>query len=238
MLNKRLFNKDTELAAYSEVVWRMVNTQEGAATLHIVDNMEEQALLEEMLDRVKPAYRAGTENMHYLLRTAFRYPPLKFGSRFGTRSMPSFFYASEQAQTCLAESAYYRFMLLDDMLEPYGSVIDSRHCLFSIRVRTASCLCLDSDRFESIRKKLRDPNDYALCQSIGEWAIQSKRIEMIRFESARQSNTRNVALAEPAVIVSKSPLVTQSWLCRTTAETVSFSSRDAAFPANFHRSKH
>ena len=235
MLIKRLFNKDTELRAYSDVVWRMVETQEAAATLHIVDNMEEQALLEEMIERVKPAYRVGTENMHYLLKTAFRYPPLKYGSRFGTRSMPSFFYASEQARTSLAESAHYRFVLLDDMLEPYADPIDSRHCLFSVRIRTQKCLDLYSQQFKSVRSKMIDPDDYSFCQSIGAWATHSREVDMIRFESARQADSANVAIAEPTAIASKTPLATQSWLCRTTANSVSYSSRDADFPATFHR---
>ena len=238
MLNHRLFNKDTKLTGYSEIVWRMVETQEAAATLHIVDDMDEQALLEDLLDAVKPAYRAGTEKMHYLLKTAFRYPPLKYGSRFGTRSMPSFFYASEQIRTCLAESAYYRFMLVDDMLEPYSDVIDSRHCLFSVRIRADKCLDLASMQYKSIREKLLASNDYAICQSIGEWAVTSNQIDIIRFESARRLESHNVALANPAAIVSKSPLTTQSWLCRTTSDKVSYSSRDADFPATFHRNMH
>jgi hypothetical protein len=98
MLDAKLFSKSNALVTYGAKVWRMVETQETTATLGIVDSMEEQALLEQLLDQVKPPYREGTQGMHYLLKTAFRYPPLKYGSRFGTRLMPSFFYACEAPQ--------------------------------------------------------------------------------------------------------------------------------------------
>ena len=70
-------------------VFRIVETQEIAATTGLVDDLEEQHLLEQLLDKVKPSYREGTEKLHYLISTPFRYPPLKYGSRFGDITMPS-----------------------------------------------------------------------------------------------------------------------------------------------------
>ena len=45
MLDKELFNSRTRLCSYVAKVWRMVETQETAATLNVVDSMEEQSLL-------------------------------------------------------------------------------------------------------------------------------------------------------------------------------------------------
>lgn len=67
---------------------RVVENQEQIATTALVDDLQEQALLEEMLDDAKPRRRPGTEGLHYLLATPFRYPPLRHGSRFGQRSEP------------------------------------------------------------------------------------------------------------------------------------------------------
>ena len=64
-------------------VYRLVESQEQIATLGYVDTLEEQTLLEEMLETTKPPYPFTTEDFHYLLKTPFRYPPLKWGSRFG-----------------------------------------------------------------------------------------------------------------------------------------------------------
>jgi hypothetical protein len=87
-------------------LYRLVESQEQVATLGYVDTLEEQALLEAMLDEVKPPYRAGTEGLHYLLRTPFRYPPLPWGSRFGRVHEPGIFYGARNTDATLAEAAY------------------------------------------------------------------------------------------------------------------------------------
>ena len=120
-----LFNENTKLQSYRSNAWRVVESQEEVATLSVVDDMDEQTLLEEMLDEVKPKYRPTTQGMHYLFKTAFRYPPLKWGSRFGTTLMPSYFYASESVETALCECAYYRFLFLQDMQAPYEKPVCS-----------------------------------------------------------------------------------------------------------------
>lgn len=234
MLDPELFNSKTRLSSYMGKVWRMVETQEMAATLNIVDSVEEQDLLESLLDEIKPPYRTGTEKMHYLLKTAFRYPPLKHGSRFGDRSMPSFFYASESINTVLAETAYYRFVFLYDMTAQYPRPIDSEHSLFNVSVRTKRCIDLGAKKFNSIRPKLTDKKNYTYCQSVGDWALNQKSAEAIRFYSARYPDNINLAIAEPKAIISKSPNSMQSWLCRTSADKISFSSRDAQAPISFN----
>lgn len=233
MLDRKLFNSKTKLIPYSAKVWRMVETQEGAATLNIVDSMEEQGMLEELLDKVKPPYRAGTEGMHYLLKTAFRYPPLKYGSRFGTRAESSFFYASEEVKTCLAETAYYRFIFLHDMQTPYEKVIDSRHSMFNVAVKSKHCLDLRSDKFKSLHQHISHPAHYIHSQAIGHWALHESKAELITFESARQIGTSNVAIAEPRTIRSRAPNSMRNWLCRTSNKRISFSSREARFPVSF-----
>lgn len=230
MLDKSLFNSNTKLVTYAAKVWRMVETQETAATLNLVDSMEEQDMLETLLDEVKPRYRIGTEGMHYLLKTAFRYPPLKYGSRFGTRALPSFFYASEQEQTALAETAYYRFVFLNDMQDPYLHSIDSRHSMFNITAKSMQCLDIRSAKFKTIHKQLIHPQDYSTTQAIGNWATNQRHVEIILFESARHKSYSNVAIVEPKAIRSRTPNSMHTWLCRTTVNKISFSSREAGFP--------
>lgn len=232
MLNNKLFNSKTSLSVYMGKVWRTVETQEAAASLNIVDSMEEQGVLELLLDGVKPPYRVGTEKMHYLLKTAFRYPPLKYGSRFGTRLLPSFYYASEHIKTNLAETAYYRFVFLDDMQDSYNKPIDSKHSVFSVSIRSEKCLDLCAPHYSTIQNELTHLTSYSYTQAVGHWALENE-VELIRFESARLNNHSNLAIAEPKVIRSKSPLAIQNWLCRTTQQRVSFSSRDADAPIIF-----
>lgn len=227
------FNTQTKLSQYANKVWRMVETQETAASLKLVDSMEEQGVLEQLLDEVKPPYRPGTEGMHYLLKTAFRYPPLQYGSRFGTRLMPSFFYASEDYETVLAETAYYRFVFLDHMQESYSGGFDSNHSLFSVSLKASHCLDLCAARYAPIKPQVVDPQGYAFCQSVGDWAVNQADVELIRYPSARRATGINVAVAEPESIRSKAPNSRQSWLCRTTTQKISFSSREVRFPRTF-----
>lgn len=234
-ISSKLFNSKTPADAYRGLVWRMVESQETAATLRIVDSMEEQAVLEALLDDVKPKYRVGTEHMHFLFKTAFRYPPLKYGSRFGTRLMPSFYYASEQIETALAETAYYRLVFLQHMDNPYPHPIDSWHCLFSTRVKADSCLDLCDAKFKGVKRKLLDSRDYRYSQRVGEWAVMERKVQMIRCYSARRDSACNVAIAEPKVISSKKPEVMESWLCRTHSSKISFFRREKSTLMSFLR---
>lgn len=226
---KSLFNERTKTCAYLSTAWRMVETQEYAATLGLVDSSDEQFRLEQLLDEVKPRYRPGTEKMDFLLKTAFRYPPLRFGSRFGTRLMPSYFYASEEPQTALAETAYYRFLFLQDMQIPYPDQFQSQHCLFSVAVSTKACLDLLDPVFANCQAQLNSPTSYQLSQAVGSWAHQRGDIEVIRFQSARRplsaSPHVNLAIAKSAALASPRPISQQSWLCLTGNQQVSFSSR-------------
>jgi len=65
--------------------WRVVEAQHQVSTRRLVDTLEEQAILEEIVDEVKPPRPAGKEfeGLHYLLFTPFRHPPLRHGTRFG-----------------------------------------------------------------------------------------------------------------------------------------------------------
>lgn len=220
------FNKKTKFSEYRSEVWRVVESQESAATLTVVDSHEEQDLLEAMLDVAKPVYREGTENMHYLLKTAFRYPPLKYGSRFGTQLMPSYLYASENYRTALCETAYYRFIFLDDMQTAYSKPIRSQFEIFSVLAASKKCLDLTASKFKKVQTLINDGQSYTYSHQIGEWASEQE-CEMIRFYSARypdlekklNSKTKidaiNVALAEPKTIRSSKPRSIQAWQCLT-----------------------
>lgn len=227
MLDQTLFNSHTKLTDYRKSVWRVVESQETAATLRVVDNMAEQDVLERLLDSAKPPYRDGTQGMHYLLKTAFRYPPLKYGSRFGLRSMPSYFYGSELLSTALCESAYYRFLFLQDMFEPYTKLIRSEHCAFRVAVASERCLDLCGNRYKAIRQSLSDPTDYSYSQAVGVWAEARGDVALIRFYSAREEKGINLAIVSPDAIRSRQPREQQQWLCLSSIDSVSFSSRES-----------
>ena len=70
------------------------------------------ALLEELIEDVKPPPGAPA-GLHYLLFTPFRYPPLRHGSRFGTRAERGIWYGSRTRATAFAEKAYYLLLFLE-----------------------------------------------------------------------------------------------------------------------------
>lgn len=72
------------LRVYEGSVDRLVESQEEAATYALVDGLEVQAVLEDILKDFKPPYPEDIGKYDYLIKTPFRYPPLKHGSRFGT----------------------------------------------------------------------------------------------------------------------------------------------------------
>jgi len=236
-MHSDLFNDKTKLAHYKNNVWRVVESQAFAATSQLVDDADEQLLLESLLDENKPAYRQGTEKLHYLLKTAFRYPPLKWGSRFGTRQMPSYFYASEELQTALCESAYYRFVFLDDMLEAYDQPIRSEHSAFRVLLESNSVLDLTLSAYRRLQTELQSPNRYATSQALGDWVLERADVDMICFYSAREPQGRNVAVLHPKSIRSRQPNQLHAWHCLTKANTVSFSSRESQINFIFERAR-
>lgn len=220
-------------AALTGTLWRMVESQEEIATAGLVDTLDEQAALEGLLEQSKPR-RAGTEPLHYLLATPFRYPPLRHGSRFGRRFEPSLFYGSIHRSALLAEAAYYRFVFAAGLATPFPRPLLTRHTAFSARFRTARGLRLEQPPFSNHRAALTSPSDYTATQALGS-ALREHGIGAITFTSARDPEQRlNAALFDPAALADRAPRRQVSWTCETVAERVSWREQGAhavvAFP--------
>ncbi|HEY0721102.1 MAG TPA: RES family NAD+ phosphorylase [Gammaproteobacteria bacterium] len=201
---------------------RLVESQEQVATNQLVSSLQHQALLEEMLEATKPPRRKGTEHLHYLLATPFRYPPLRHGSRFGTRHEPSLFYGSQQARTVLAEAAYYRFVFWHGMATPPGHKLDTQHTLFTARYSSAQGLRLQDEPFSAYAAQLTHPADYRATQALGA-TMRAHGIEAFEFTSARDPEQGiNIALFSPRALAAPAPLAQEPWLCELSAGHVRF----------------
>jgi hypothetical protein len=206
----------------SGTVLRMVESQEQVATNRLVSSLERQSLLEDMLEQTKPPLRTGSEGLHYLLATPFRYPPLRHGSRFGRRSQPSLFYGSTVTATVLTEAAYYRFLFWYGMTDPPAKKIDTQHTLFAAGYRSDQSVRLQSPSFDAYRALLGDPSDHTETQALGT-AMREAGIEAFEFVSARDpAQGINVALFTPAAFTGRQPLMQSAWLCELTATQVRF----------------
>jgi hypothetical protein len=216
-------------------VYRLVESQEQVATNALVSTLAEQALLEEMIEASKPPGANDVAGLHYLLSTPFRYPPLPWGSRFGTRFEPSLFYGARNADTALAESAYYRFVFWSGMAEPPPAPLDTRHTLFTADVRTDRGLRLQAPPFSRFEGTLTDRRSYAATQALGA-AMRNASVEAFEYLSARDPRRGlNLALFTPAAFAQARPTALDEWLCDTRADRVSFYSRHGGGIREFRR---
>ena len=206
---------------------RLVESQEQVATNSLVHTLAEQALLERLIEATKPPPPAATESLHYLLLTPFRYPPLRYGSRFGRRTEPSLFYGARGIGSVLAESAYYRFVFWSGMETAPDEPLRTRHTVFSAEIQTERGLRLQEPPFSRFAAQLQDRASYTATQALGT-ALREAGIEAFEYRSARDADGGiNVALFTPAALASRRPHHQVEWLCETGAETVRFYSHEA-----------
>ena len=214
------------MAPLAGSLYRIVESQEEVATRSLVSTLEEQAVLEGLLERNKPAMPAGAIPLHYLLSTPFRYPPLRHGSRFGHRHEPSLFYGSLSVPTVLAESAFYRLVFWDGMAVPPAKPLTTQHTIFAARYGSERGIRLQSPPFDRFRRELTDRSRYTSTQALGH-AMRDAGVEVFEFVSARDPEQGlNVALFTPDALVSRRPDLTQAWLAETSAGGVSFYCRE------------
>jgi hypothetical protein len=216
---------DAVPAPLGGTVHRLVESQEQVATNALVATFAEQALLEDLLERSKPALPATATRLHYLLATPFRYPPLAWGSRFGSRFEPSLFYCSRSRETVLAESAFYRFVFWSGMAVPPPELLETRHTLFGAEIDARRAVRLQAPPFDAYEASLTDRAVYAATQALGT-AMREAGIEAFEYRSARDAGRGlNVALFTPAAFAGRDPTGLHEWLCETGATTVRFYSR-------------
>ena len=204
---------------------RVVESQEQIASNSLVDNLEEQAALEFMLEDNKPSLLDACRNLDYLLATPFRYPPLKYGSRFGSRKKPSLFYGSHTLTTAFAETAYYRFLFWRGMTTtpPSGKFV-TQHTVFGIKYSTKHGIKLQNHPFSDYENYLLNLSDYSATQILAS-ELRDFGVNAIEYRSARDiDHGINVALFHPSALACIKPLYQEQWLCDTNGINVTFNS--------------
>ena len=209
------------LRSYEGRAWRVVEAQHRNGTRRLVDSDAEQALLESLIDRVKPPAPGGPEfrGLHYLLFTPFRHPPLPHGSRFGTRGERSLFYASEARETAMAETAYYRLLFLEGTAAKLGPVIVELTA-FQVELRTRAAVDVSTEPFRPFLRALTSRRRYDAAQRLGQ-QMRADGVELVRYPSARDAEHRpNLAHFSPRPFTRRSPRAPETWRCVTTRERV------------------
>src|SRR3954463_13644598 len=146
---------------------RVVEAQFRNSTRKLVDSDLEQAVLEELLDaHAKPPVPAEFEGLHYLLSTPFRHPPLRNGSRFGTRQERGILYGARELPTAFAEVAYYRLLFLEGTAAELG-VVGVELTAFSFGISTPRAIDLTRAPFAEFEAELSSKTSYDAPQRLG-----------------------------------------------------------------------
>jgi hypothetical protein len=202
----------------------VVESQHRVSTRKLVDSNEEQALLEDLIDRVKPP-DITDGRLHYLLSTPFRYPPLKHGSRFGRRHERGIWYGSTDRRTAFAEVAYYRLLFLEGTRASLGTVTTPLTA-FTASIRTTKGIDLVVKPFEAHRRAIASPTSYASSQALGT-AMRDAGVEAFRYPSARDDKGGiNVAAFAPSVFGNTKPKSFETWYCTSSRDRVEVTQGD------------
>ena len=207
--------------------WRVVEAQHLSSTRKLVDSAREQELLEQLIETVKPPVpeAASDANLHYLLYTPFRYPPLRHGSRFGTRREPSIWYGSRHKRTAMAETAHYRLLFLEGTEADLGT-ITAEMTVFQASYRTSRGVDLSRPPFARYRQVIAAPDSYEATQLLGR-AMRADGIELFRFPSARDRNRGvNVGIFSPSALTGKFASQPENWQAVVNRNSVEFIRRD------------
>jgi hypothetical protein len=190
-------------------LWRAVEAQHRVSTMVLVDTLGEQALLERLLDQSKPAFSSASHQLHWLLFTPFRYPPLPSGSRFRGAADAGVFYGAESRQAACAELGYWRWRFLMDS-PSLESIDPMQQTLFKTPVKGLT-IDVRLPPLSEHRARWTDPRDYSFCQELARKA-RVDNIQIIRYESVRDPDAGGcAALLSPSAFAANSPTENQTW---------------------------
>ena len=221
--------------------FRAVESQHITSTRKLVDSDEEQLLLEELIDTVKPPVPGGADfrGLHYLLFTPFRHPPLRWGSRFGTRAERGMWYGSGDVETCFAEVAYYRLLFLEGTTAELG-VVSIELTTFAASILATRGVDLTRPPFQAHQKAISSKTSYAAAQQIGR-DMRAAGVQAFLFASARTVVSErtaanplygiNVGLFDPVFASKKPPRSKyQTWTCTASRDKVEVAHKSIAHP--------
>jgi hypothetical protein len=203
---------------------RVVEAQFRNSTRRLVDSDEEQRVLEDLIDaHAKAPVPVGFEDLHYLLYTPFRHPPLRNGSRFGTRQQRGILYGARKLPTALAEVAYYRLVFLEGTRADLGE-LTTEHTAFRFGIQAERGVDLSAPPFREVEAAISSKTEYAASQQLGA-DMRAAGVEAALYVSARAAGREiNLAVFEN-VFRPRRPMDEQGWTCTASRARVELRSR-------------
>jgi hypothetical protein len=204
----------SEFVGWQGAGWRAVEAQHKVATMGLVHgNVGAQAVLEDILEGIKPVLPPEVKGLHWLLATPFRYWPLPGGSRFRRREDPGVFYGAEERETACAEAGYWRLKFWNESTFLSQQPKSIPVTLFEFHAATPRALDLSRPPLVEDRTLWMLPDDYTSTQALADSARQASA-EVLRYESVRRLNGRCLAILSPVAFRSVAESLSnnqQSW---------------------------
>ena len=197
---------------------RVVESQFRNSTRKLVDSDAEQAVLEHCIDTAKNPVPPGFERLHYLLSTPFRHPPLRNGSRFGTRFERGILYAAREIACALAEVAYYRLVFLEGTAAQLGEV-ETELTAFRFGVRAQRAVDLTAAPFARFEPRISSRTDYASSQQLGRQMREAGAQAFLYVSARAQGRGINLGVFEN-VFTARGPSDERMWRCTASRDKV------------------
>lgn len=221
--------EDCKGSQYCECIelepWRVVEAQHISSSRDLVDSTEEHDLLEALLDGSKPPVE---DNKHYLIFTPFRYPPLKYGSRFGRTFEPSLWYGSINLSTAFSEVAYYRLKFFADT-QASLDYIELPMTAFKALIQTEQGINLTLPPFKQFEATIAHQSNHIESQNLGS-EMRNAGVEAFIFKSARdRDGGHNVGVFSINVFKAKNKAYInsmQNWRCMSNQHGIEFTRDD------------
>jgi hypothetical protein len=167
--------------------WIATGTQHVVSTRKLVASRREQLVLEDLLDRVKPALPLHAADAHPDLKAPFRYATLPRGSRFSAAYERGLWYGSLTRRAALAELAYARALFLGGSSAAITALrLDV--ALSAFRVVARRGIDLTRPPFDRYSASLSARATYQEAQDVG-IAMRTAGVEAFRFTSARDARS-------------------------------------------------
>lgn len=190
--------------------WRAVEGQHVVSTLRLAGgDPARQDLLERILEESKPPLPEGTEGLHYLLATPFRYPPSGAGSRFRGWGDPGVLYGAALRRTACAEVGYWRWRFVGES----AGLTELPAAAQTVFRFGAGGLGVDLEKapLDEWRAAWTAPMEYEATQELARMAREAEA-EWIGYRSVRDPDGgRCYAVLTGRAVRPKEPLERETW---------------------------
>lgn len=195
--------------------WRFVEAQHRVSTLKLVDNLAEQALLEDILEQTKPPVPPECRALDYLLSTPFRYRPYPHGSRFRRAGLtPGVWYGAERPETAAAEMVFYRFLFYAESPQTPFPDDAAEYTAFSAALATDVAVDLTAGALRRDADLWGNLTDYTHCQTLAQ-TLRGIDGQIIRYTSVRDPDRGgNLAVLSCRAFANPAPTARQTWRIR------------------------